>query len=150
MTDTWTIGEDLPLPEEGEYEAESLSVEDEPPKPPFNKDQLRITFKVWLDEGAIELAKWVNKPEGGVLRPKHGLYSLAEALLGITLNEHGALTRDDLVNRRCRVILQHYTKEDGTQAIKISNVLRAKKAVRSAEPSEIPPEVEPEDLPFEA
>ena len=116
--ESWAVGDDLPLLDEGVYDATVTRIEDDHSKL-YNKDQLRIVFVI----GEYELTRWVTKPDGAV-RPRMAFFKIAEALLGPPLKDHGHFTRDDLVGKSCQIVVKIETKDDGTTQNRIDSVLK--------------------------
>ena len=135
--ESWAVGDELPLLDEGVYDATVTRIEPAYSKL-YDKEQLMIAFAI----GEYELPRWVTKPDGAV-RPRMVFFKIAEALLGAPLKDHGQFTRDDLIGRACQVVVKIETKDDGTTQNRIDSVLKPPTKASNA------PELGA-DVPFEA
>lgn len=124
--ESWTVGEDLPLIEDGVYLATCTKVE-EKHSDLYDKDDLAFTFRI--DEPPYdgqEVWRYVSKPDG-TIRPKMGLYKIAEALLGVKLGDwNKPLSRADFINRQCQIVVTQRVGQDGVARNKVTEVLRVR------------------------
>lgn len=119
------------------------------------KPQWKFKFEL-LDypEPDRQISAWVNKPRDlDSIAQNSNLSSLATALLGVAIEDEWKL--EDLLHKRCRVQIEWFKKQDGTDGAKIGKFYRpadarvARQAVAAGptrRASAAP--VEQEDIPF--
>ena len=97
--------------------------------------QWRFRFEL-IEEGDTgrTISSWINKPANeNDLRPNANVVLMAQALLpNLAVGEEWEL--EDLLHQRCRILVDEYTRNDGTVGNKVSKFypLLAPKPVRVA------------------
>lgn len=137
---------DWPVIDDGVYPAQITDVQDTESSKYQTKDgapkpQVQLDFTIPADECDQEEDMRIRMWVGASFGPKSNLTPIIEAVLGVTPGPGVDVDTDDLFEKRCQVVVGHYTNNEGVVRNKIVKVLAPKR--RKAAPA--PPPVEEEE-----